>query len=174
MSSLTPTQERLDLYYDRWGNAYPQCEDTPVFARRGVFAVLKSGPKILLVHPPRSEPTCDFPGGGVDAGEDLQTALQREVFEETGFRIESVATAPNFEQVTGFRSDDHTQNWVYTQYFWLVDVSAMPDMMFSGIREVVEPETREIQKTEWVDIADVHTRPLRRDHCLALEALVSV
>lgn len=35
----------------------------------------------------------DFPGGGIEFGEKLTTGLQREVFEETGLRVEPVKVA---------------------------------------------------------------------------------
>jgi 8-oxo-dGTP diphosphatase len=54
-----------------------------------VRAVIEKECKILLMK--RVKPTETywvFPGGGVEAGETLEDALTREVFEETGLRIQ--------------------------------------------------------------------------------------
>ena len=59
----------------------------PYRARPGAYAVLLRGDRILLTH--QAEPTPEFqlPGGGIDPGEGPLTALGREVYEETGWRI---------------------------------------------------------------------------------------
>ncbi|TKD18212.1 NUDIX domain-containing protein [Rhodobacter capsulatus] len=55
--------------------------------RPGAYAVLMRGDRFLLTH--QAEPTPEFqlPGGGIDPGEGALTALNREVFEETGWSI---------------------------------------------------------------------------------------
>lgn len=55
--------------------------------RPGAYAILPRGGSLLLTH--QAEPTPEFqlPGGGIDPGETPITALYREVFEETGWRI---------------------------------------------------------------------------------------
>ena len=53
------------------------------FERLATRAICLDGADILLVH---TERYCDYslPGGGVDAGEDLVSAMRRELVEETG------------------------------------------------------------------------------------------
>ncbi len=58
--------------------------------RPGVYAILPRGSDLLLTHQDDPVPEFQLPGGGVDAGESPLTALHREVWEETGWRI----TAP--------------------------------------------------------------------------------
>lgn len=67
--------------------------------RPGVKALIVHEGKILLIHEEvqrNGNPVeiIDFPGGGIDFGEDLKVALKREVFEEVGLKI-------NVEKVVG-------------------------------------------------------------------------
>jgi 8-oxo-dGTP diphosphatase len=45
------------------------------------------GDRFLLTHQAEPKPEFQLPGGGIDPGEGALTALNREVFEETGWSI---------------------------------------------------------------------------------------
>jgi 8-oxo-dGTP diphosphatase len=47
--------------------------------------VLDAESRVLMIRSPRRD--WEFPGGQVELGEDLMTALQREVWEETGITV---------------------------------------------------------------------------------------
>lgn len=55
--------------------------------RRGVYAILPAGSRLLLTVQHQPHPDLQLPGGGVDPGESPLSALHREVLEETGWRI---------------------------------------------------------------------------------------
>ncbi|HSV85039.1 MAG TPA: NUDIX domain-containing protein, partial [Levilinea sp.] len=55
-----------------------------------VTAVIIRDHKVLLIHRFKNgSEYWVFPGGGVEEGEDLNTALKREVVEETGLKLDS-------------------------------------------------------------------------------------
>jgi 8-oxo-dGTP pyrophosphatase MutT (NUDIX family) len=59
--------------------------------RVAAYAVLVRGDQVLLTRMSsrtRIEGRWTLPGGGIDHGEDPRDALRREVFEETGLRVE--------------------------------------------------------------------------------------
>jgi len=61
--------------------------------RTGVKALIVHQDKILVIkervhREEGAKIITDFPGGGIGVGEDLKTALKREVFEEVGLKIE--------------------------------------------------------------------------------------
>lgn len=68
--------------------------------RPGVYAVLLDGDAILLTHQAQPVPEVQLPGGGIDPGEHPLTALHREVFEETGWRIGAVRRFGAFRRFT--------------------------------------------------------------------------
>lgn len=55
--------------------------------RPGAYAILHRDGRLLMTHQAQPEPEFQLPGGGIDPGENPITALHREVFEETGYRI---------------------------------------------------------------------------------------
>ena len=56
--------------------------------RPGVYAVLLDGDALLTTFQEAPIPEFQLPGGGIDRGEQPIAALHREVFEETGWKIE--------------------------------------------------------------------------------------
>lgn len=55
--------------------------------RPGAYAILPRGGGLLLTRQIDSDEALQLPGGGIDPGESPLSALHREVFEETGWRI---------------------------------------------------------------------------------------
>ncbi|TDL78155.1 NUDIX domain-containing protein [Palleronia sediminis] len=65
----------------------PPLRDIRYPARPGAYGVVVRGGSILLTFTRSPAPELQLPGGGIDAGEGVLTALHREVYEETGWRI---------------------------------------------------------------------------------------
>ncbi|MDO5705423.1 MAG: NUDIX hydrolase [Paracoccus sp. (in: a-proteobacteria)] len=55
--------------------------------RPGAYALLLRGDQVLLTRQAAPVPEFQLPGGGVDPGEQVLTALHREVAEETGWTM---------------------------------------------------------------------------------------
>lgn len=77
--------------------------------------ILRDGQgRFLLLKRSRSSktwPGCwEFPGGKVDTGEELATALRREFWEETGLEVEAVGLYDAFEWE---RAEDYIISLVY-------------------------------------------------------------
>ncbi|SIO49283.1 8-oxo-dGTP diphosphatase [Rhodovulum sp. ES.010] len=68
--------------------------------RPGAYAVLARGRSLLITHQDEPVPEYQLPGGGIDAGESPLTALHREVFEETGWRIDVTRRLGAFRRFT--------------------------------------------------------------------------
>ena len=65
----------------------PPRNDKRYTRRPGVYAILPRAGDLLLTHQADPFDEIQLPGGGIDPGEHPITALHREVFEETGWRI---------------------------------------------------------------------------------------
>ena len=74
------------LFYDWFGKEYDHHEISSVPTRHCVKAFIMKDSKILLVKPKYHE-LWELPGGGIKENENNVNALIREVFEESGFKI---------------------------------------------------------------------------------------
>lgn len=113
---------------------------------RSVYAAVIWGDKILLVQqyrPPVDAHVWEFPGGGVDDGEDVITAGLRELHEETGVIVPAELT-----QVfaTGYSAPSLFPETISTI------LTILPDDY--PINDIVIQET-EIQAAQWMPINDV-------------------
>ena len=68
--------------------------------RPGVYAVLLRGGSVLLTHQSEPIPEYQLPGGGIDPGEHPIPALHREIFEETGWRVDRPRRLGAFRRFT--------------------------------------------------------------------------
>jgi 8-oxo-dGTP diphosphatase len=68
--------------------------------RRGVYALLPLGGRLLLTVQSQPHPDLQLPGGGIDPGESPVSALHREVLEETGWRIAAPRRIGAFRRFT--------------------------------------------------------------------------
>lgn len=78
----------------------PPRADKRYIRRPGVYAILPRNGDLLLTHQAEPHDEIQLPGGGVDPGEHPITALHREVFEETGWRIASPRRLGAFRRFT--------------------------------------------------------------------------
>ena len=68
--------------------------------RPGVYAVLLDGDALLTTFQESPIPEFQLPGGGIDKGEQPIAALHREVFEETGWKIDITRRLGAFRRFT--------------------------------------------------------------------------
>ena len=68
--------------------------------RPGVYAVLLRGDSLLATLQAEPVPEFQLPGGGIDRGEQPIAALHREVFEETGWKIDVTRRLGAFRRFT--------------------------------------------------------------------------
>jgi len=124
-------------------------------------AIFREG-KVLLVRRARSpaKGSYSLPGGRVEFGETLHTALHREVDEETGLKIEIAGLAGWREVVPGTSGDGHyvimsfaarwrsgepVLNDEHDDFKWLTPDSLSDFNVTDGLPEIIEAARRVLQ-----------------------------
>ncbi len=112
------------------------------FPKVGVGVLVFKENKILLGYRINShgEASWSPPGGHLEFGEDPQVCAKRELFEETGLKVESIKTGPWTNDI--FQED----NKHYVSLFMIVKD-------FYGVEKVME--TNKCQKWEWFNFSSL-------------------
>lgn len=129
----------------------------------GARGVLIDGNKILLIRH-TYVPGWQFPGGGVDPGETMQNAMEREVFEETGYRVTGDVELFGIYHNNHVTNRDHVAlyvsrsfevsrpfepNYEIAEMGWF-DYRSLPvDMANSAVRRVAEIFGEGAQSPNW-------------------------
>lgn len=154
-----------ELFIDHRGRLRPRPPDQAMSRREGIHAVIRHDWRILLVQPPGAE-WLELPGGGIEPGEDVVTALLRELREEAGAEIAPAAVnpAPEVDITTRYYASSRDEYWLYRQRFRLVDLTGRrPEL-----GQPLEPGHRCL----WLNIDAVHDAPLHHIHRLGLDRLL--
>ena len=94
--------------------------DAPLHIRPSVRGIVIRDGKVLMVHS-RKYDYYKFPGGGIEAGEDHNEALCREVREETGFEV-LPGSIREYGLVRRISRGKHTDVFYQDNYYHLCDI----------------------------------------------------
>lgn len=158
-----------NLFYDRYGKIhYP--EEGQAFSRSGVFAIILKQGQVLLTAEPHTG-VYEFPGGGIERGEDMRRCLMRELYEETGYDFElgEQETKVRLEQTVNYYSDSVRPGGLYLIYhqtFLVYDAEKYGFELREG-----EWKTPENGRAVWAEIKDLYQGkiPFHYAHAQALE-----
>src|SRR5579863_9349798 len=106
-------------FYDRRGNIVTPDAESFIKPRRGVFALAAAiGDRAVMLAAEACAPDVpELPGGGIENGETLDQAIEREWSEEVGIDFEVAGPLRRVQQVRGFYADDRNEFWIYNQTF---------------------------------------------------------
>lgn len=144
------SQKKTVLCRDKDGNK----EEIPVEKlsfRPSIYAIIIKEEKVLLV--PQWD-GYDFPGGGIDLGETLDEAFEREVWEETGLHVkrgELLASEDDFYM----RGKDFPCHSILLYYTCKEISGEVSSKNFS------EEEKGYAKKAEWISIANIPKLKIR-------------
>ena len=91
--------------------------DAPLHIRPSVRGIVIRDGKVLMVHS-RKYDYYKFPGGGIEAGEDHNAALCREVREETGFAV-FPGSVLEYGMIHRRERDDDGTTFVQDNFYYL-------------------------------------------------------
>jgi len=109
------------VFYDRLGKVVTPDSQSIIKPRRGVFALVAAidDGAVMLAAEACAPDVPELPGGGIEDGETLDEATQREWSEEVGIPFDVEGPFRRFQHVRGFYADDRNEFWIYDQTFRL-------------------------------------------------------
>lgn len=114
-------------------------EDRSYSWRPSAYALTINNGTVLCVKAAQHD-QWELPGGGVELGETPAQALQREVLEETGYRVEAMAEVPLL-----FKND----------FFYAADIDEYFQSLFMVFRAKLISDPQPRQRTDTREIAAV-------------------
>ncbi|MGM0422388.1 MAG: NUDIX domain-containing protein, partial [Pseudomonadota bacterium] len=147
-----PDRDSAQHFVDFKGDIISPPADSVITSRTGVFALCICQGAVLLIKEKDYDQRWELPGGGVDPGEDFQTALRREIYEESGLDIplNIKADQPDYYQKVNFYACDLGEFWNYDQYYFRLADSMLRAHVFEGVK--TSPEGG---KTQWLSLSQI-------------------
>ncbi len=119
---------------------HPPKANVKYTSRPGAYAILPRQGKLLLTYQEEPEPELQLPGGGIDPGESPIVALHREVFEETGWKIDKPRRLGAFRRFVYMPEYDMWANKVCVVYLALPVLQLGPPSEPGHIAIWADPE----------------------------------
>ncbi len=155
-----------ELFKDQFGNEHIKpdgCDVKQRFSARGVC--IQDG-RVLVVRPEGSD-KWEVPGGQIESGEDVATAINREFEEETGYSVVNVDLTPILEVRNNFFDVDN--NIYFDSKIDFYKVVALGDRNVEHILQNGESEI-----VEWIEVTSLDTDNCRPLSLQAIKKLVHI
>ena len=130
---------------DKDGKEY-EVPASELVIRPSVYAVIIREDKVLLVH---QWDGFDFPGGGIDPGEDMREALVREVREETGLEVRAGELVACENAV--YRTESGKN--LHSILIYLTAEVIGGELSIAGLTELEKGWTQDLP--QWIPLADL-------------------
>ena len=150
-----------EAFVDRFGRQH-YAEEGLATPRTAYYMIIIKNRQVLLSALPRFD-LFEFPGGGLNRGENYKTCLKRELYEETGYDFALGNGQAELRQKVNFFADDirpRGEYWHYDQVFMVYDAAAYGIKIKEG-----EWTTPENGKAKWVDVAEIDSGKLPLNYC---------
>lgn len=143
----------------------------PIVRQAGRIFVIDQQQRVLLMHERRDigsdRSHWITPGGGVEAGESLAQAAMREVYEETGLRLELDAAAePMYSERVAFHFAG--QDFDQVNFYFLVQVASGLPVRPAGHTET---ERLVVLGYRWWSLAELAASDVEREPVTMVELI---
>ena len=125
-------------------------KDSPMKNKHiGIYGICKKNNKILFIKKSRGpyKGTFDLPGGGIEFGENLENALQREFQEEIGGRVKNEGVIGNADYSSLWNDDGIPTHTHHIGLYYKVS------LLSESIK--TNPDGHDSEGAIWLNISDI-------------------
>jgi ADP-ribose pyrophosphatase YjhB (NUDIX family) len=158
----------MTIFFDIYQNKINLPPNEKVFWRISAYAIVTNKEKILLLKPQYDTSKWILPGGGIEPNESIKKGIERECYEETGYKIKVDTSHPiylgesNFYDLEGSGKFLHSINLVYPGKL----VSEKQD------KHVINTiELNEVDEVDWIKLKAINEKNCHHIMYPAIEAI---
>lgn len=145
----------MTIFFDIYQNKVELPPNEKIFWRISAHTIVERNGTILLLKPLYDDSKWILPGGGVEPNESIKEGIERECYEETGYKIEVDASHPirlgesNFYDLEKSKKFFHSINLVY------------PGKLLSENQDehvINTIELNEVAKVDWIKLEEINEK----------------
>ena len=142
----------MTIFLDIYKNKIELPPNEKIFWRISAYTIVVNDNKILLVKPKYDTTKWTLPGGGVETHESIAEGIQRECYEETGYKIKVDKIHPIYVGESNFYNDKKFFHSIVLIY----KANLLSEKQNKEIINSIEID--EIDTVEWVSLEEINKK----------------
>ncbi|MBU0531241.1 NUDIX hydrolase [Patescibacteria group bacterium] len=143
----------MEVYFwDKYQKEVEKPEEAPVTWRPSVYGYCEENGKVLMITAPGNV-VWELPGGGMEIDETPHEALEREFFEETGYKVKVQDQNPIHVGIENFYWKSRDSYHIALILIYSVKIRKDIERDISIINTI---DGDEVEKVEWVALEDLN------------------
>lgn len=144
----------MTIFKDRKGKLHKKPKDAKISWRISAYTFIALGKEKVLMVMPTWNNQWELPGGGVEIDETINQAIERECYEETGYKVKLISDTPSYIAENNFFLESEK---LYIRSIILIYSAKLLNRNRDKTM-VNSIEKNEIKKIKWVKMLELNQK----------------